>query len=146
MKKLLLIKTAALSVAISAAFGLTSCSFGGFGNNASEATTSTSLSTEPTADTTATSQTETESPKEIEFNASKKISAETTEKKKSYHSKNADECALIVNGSKKKTVLNAPSITKSGDAASTDISSRYGVNSALLVIDIAFAVDLIRFI
>ena len=103
MNKQILIRLLAISTAASVVFGLSACNFGGQGEQTS-ATSSSSISTEPT--TAETSETETEPDKsQVDFKAVKTISVETTEKKKAYQSKDADECAVMVNGQKKKISL-----------------------------------------
>ena len=133
MNKHLLIRVLAVSTAAAVVFGLSSCNLGGKLTQSSE-TVTTSLSTEPT--TAATSATETEPDKsQIAFNAVKKIAVETTEKKKAYQSKGADECAVIATGEKKKINLTTPDIKKTGDSSNLVNSSIFGTNAAVLAMD-----------
>ena len=133
MNKNLLIRVLAITTAASVVFGLSSCNLGGQISSSSESTAS-SLSTEPT--TEETSETETEPDKtQIAFNASKTISVETTEKKKVYQSKNADECVILANGEKKKINLTTPDIKKAGDSANLDNSAVFGTNAAVLAMN-----------
>ena len=138
MKKLLLIKTMALSAAIAATFGLASCNTaeGDPADTSSAVTTGTQM----TQSNASGSQQETvpaettEDPNlKMDYKAAKTIAGDTTEKNKKYSSANGDENALLVKG--KKTVnLNAPTIDKSGDSTSISHSKLYGVNSAFLAI------------
>lgn len=109
----MLIRVLAITTAASVVFGLSSCNMGGRITNSSEASSS-SISTEPTTEETTATETEPDK-SQIEFKAAKKISVETTEKKKAYQSKNADECVIIATGEKKKINLSAPDIKKAGD-------------------------------
>ena len=113
MNKQMLIRVLAITTAASVVFGLSSCNMGGRITNSSEASSS-SISTEPTTEETTATETEPDK-SQIEFKAAKKISVETTEKKKAYQSKNADECVIIATGEKKKINLSAPDIKKAGD-------------------------------
>lgn len=138
MKKLLLIKLAALSAAVSASFSLASCNMDAM--QTSESTEHSSISTtitepEPTASESATETTLDQNqpnPAGIDYQSSKTIKTATTEKKKTYSSTGADQSALIVNGKKIKVSLTNPVIKKSGDTSSDDYSRRYGVNAAFL--------------
>lgn len=132
MNRQLLLRVLAIITATSVVFGLTSCDFGKVGN-ATSATTSSSIYTEPT--TEETSETETEPDKtQIDFKTVKKISVETTEKKKAYKSTGADECAIVINAPKKIS-LTTPSISKTGDSSNLDNSRLFGLNSGLLAMN-----------
>lgn len=132
MNRQLLIRALAICTASSIVFGLTSCNFGK-GGDATSATTSSSIYTEPT--TVETSATETEPDKtKIDFKTVKAISVETTEKKKTYKSSGADECAIVINAPKKVS-LTTPVINKTGDSSNLDNSKLFGLNSGLLAMN-----------
>ena len=141
MKKLLLIKLAALSTAVTASFGLASCDMAAQQNASSPtAATTTIISTTETEPESAPSESATETTIDpntpnapgIDYKAAKTIKAATTEKKKTYSSTNGDESALIVNGKKIKVSLTNPVIKKSGDSGAGDHCKLYGVNAAFL--------------
>ena len=141
MKKLLLIKLAALSAAVTASGVLASCDMGALQNGSSDpAATTTIISTTETEPESTPSDSATEptlDPNQpnapgIDYKAAKSIKKETTEKKKTYSSTNADESALIVNGKKIKVSLTNPVIKKSGDSDAGDHCRLYGVNAAFL--------------
>ena len=96
MKKLLLIKTMALSAAIAAAFGLASCNEAGgdptdttpavtTGTEVTQSNASGGQSASEPVDTTADENVK------MDYKSAKTISAATTEKKKTYKSSNSDE-------------------------------------------------------
>ncbi len=138
MKKLLLIKLAALSTAVTASLSLASCNMEAM--QTSPSATQSAISTTSFPDETAPSESATETtldqnqpnPAGIDYQAAKTIKTATTEKKKTYSSTGADQSALIVNGKKIKVSLTNPVIKKSGDTSSDDYSRLYGVNAAFL--------------
>ena len=130
MKKLILIKMAAISAAISVMLGVASCDMGTSEETipGETAAQTTAVSADPSQDTKPAESSASSSADDgsgnaagINYLAAKTITKATTEKKMTYQTKSADESALIVNGidKEKMTVaINNATVKKTGNTES----------------------------